>query len=89
MAKPQTPCIGVCKYRRPGPAGVHCIGCSMTKAQRKLGKKVRKPAEVEGFAALVMAQQEGMGGYAHWRAAFLKRCLKKGRAAPDVVRRAS
>ena len=89
MAKPQSPCIGVCKFRRPGPAGMHCIGCSMTEAQKKLAKKARRPKEAEGFAALVMAQQAALGGYGHWRAALLKRGMRKGRAIPDVVRRAS
>ena len=89
MAKSLTPCIGVCKFRRTGAAGMHCIGCSMTEAQKTLAKRAKKRAEVEGFTALVMAQQADLGGFAHWRGAFLKRCLKKGRPAPDVVRRAS
>jgi hypothetical protein len=88
MSKRPTPCIGVCKFRRKGPAGEHCIGCSMTKAQKKLSKKAKKPAEAEGFAALVVAQQQAMGRYAHWRPAYLKRCLKKGAPVPAAVRRA-
>ena len=87
MAKTPTPCIGVCKFRRPGPAGSHCIGCSMTKAQKKLGKKAGKPAETAGFVALVVAQQDAMGRYQHWRAAYLKRCLKKGVPVPEAVRK--
>lgn len=88
MAKTGSPCIGVCKFRRPGPAGAHCIGCSMTKAQKALSKKAKKPSAMEGFVALVMAQQGAMGRYAHWRAAYLKRCLRKGRKVPAIVRRA-
>ncbi|PRY93298.1 hypothetical protein BCF33_2165 [Hasllibacter halocynthiae] len=88
MPKAPSPCIGVCKFKRPGPAGAHCIGCSMTKGQKKLAKKARKPAEAEGMVALVVAQQEQMGRYAHWRAAYLKRCLKKGAAPPAAVRKA-
>ena len=87
MPKTQSPCIGVCKFRRAGPAGAHCIGCSMTKAQKKLGKRPKGPAEGEGFVALVVAQQAAMGRYAHWRPAYLKRCLKKGRPVPEAVRR--
>ena len=60
----------------------------MTKAQKRLGKAARTPAEGEGFVALVVAQQERMGRYAHWRPAYLKRCLKKGRPVPEAVRRA-
>ena len=86
MPKLQSPCIGVCKFKRPGPAGAHCIGCSMTKSQKKLGKSAKKPAEADGFIALVIAQQAAMGRYRHWRAAYLKRCLKKGRPVPEAVR---
>jgi hypothetical protein len=89
MAKVQSPCIGVCKFKREGPAGRHCIGCSMTKAQKKLSKKAGKaPEAAEGFVALVMAQQSLMGRYGHWRPAYMKRALKKGRRVPDVVRKA-
>ena len=88
MSKTQSPCIGVCKFKRPGPAGAHCIGCSMTKGQKKLGKRARGPAEAEGFVAAIVAQQEAMGRFRHWRPAYLKRCLKKGRPVPEAVRRA-
>ncbi|WP_179379355.1 DUF1289 domain-containing protein [Jannaschia marina] len=88
MAKLSSPCIGVCKFRRTGPAGAHCIGCSMTKAQKEVGKSLKKPSRMEGFIALVMAQQSAMGRYAHWRPAYLKRALKKGRKVPSVVRKA-
>lgn len=86
MAKIQSPCIGVCKFKRPGPAGAHCIGCSMTKEQKEIGKKLKKPAAAAAYVALIVAQQQQMGRYAHWRPAYLKRCLKKGRRVPDSVR---
>ncbi len=86
MAKTQSACIGVCKFKRPGPAGQHCLGCSMTKAQKKIAKKQKSPKAAEAFLALVVAQQAGMGRYGHWRAAYLKRCLKKGAGVPALVR---
>jgi hypothetical protein len=88
MGKAASPCIGVCKFRRPGPAGQHCIGCSMTKGQKKIARKLKSPEAMDAFTALVVAQQGQMGRYDHWRAAFLKRCLKKGRKVPAIVRRA-
>ena len=88
MARTPSPCIGVCKFRRAGPAGAHCIGCSMTKAQKKLGKGLKKRDAMEGFVALVVAQQAQLGRYRHWRAAYLKRCLKRGVAAPAAAREA-
>jgi hypothetical protein len=90
MAKTPSPCIGVCKFKRPGPAGSHCIGCSMTKDQKKLGKRATKSGKGAGaaFVALVVAQQEQMGRYRHWPIAYKKRCLKKGVPVPEAVRRA-
>lgn len=89
MAKTPSPCIGVCKFRRPGPAGLHCLGCSMTKAQKRLSKRARKPEAMDGFVALVVAQQERLGRFGHWRAAYLKRCLKKGVQPPRAARKPS
>lgn len=86
MAKTQSACIGVCKFKRAGPAGKHCIGCSMTKPQKKIAKKQKAPQAAEAFLALVLAQQATMGRYAHWRPAYLKRCLKKGVGVPPLVR---
>lgn len=86
MAKVQSACIGVCKFKRPGPAGSHCIGCSMTKEQKKIGKKLKKPKAANAFLALIVAQQQRMGRYSHWRVAYLKRAMKKGRQIAPAVR---
>ena len=86
MAKIPSPCIDVCKFKRSGPAGAHCIGCSMTKVQKKLGKAAKGKA-MPAFVALVVAQQQAMGRYAHWRPAYMKRCLKRGVTVPEAVRR--
>ncbi|SHI31505.1 DUF1289 domain-containing protein [Wenxinia saemankumensis] len=85
MAKVQSPCIGICKFRRPGPAGAHCIGCSMTKPQKKIAKSLKKRDRAEGFVALVMAQQAAMGRYLHWAPEYRRRAMKKGRDVPDFV----
>ena len=85
MPKTPTPCIDVCKFKRTGPAGSHCIGCSMTKAQKKIGKGIKGKA-MDDFVALVAAQQQQMGRYRHWHAAYLKRCLKKGVPVPAALR---
>lgn len=88
MAKTPSPCIGVCKFKRSGPAGDHCIGCSMTKTQKKIGKGLKKGRAMADFVALVVAQQQAMGRYLHWRPTYLKRCLKKGVPVPKAVRKA-
>ncbi|KQI68796.1 hypothetical protein AN189_07900 [Loktanella sp. 3ANDIMAR09] len=73
MSKVPSPCISVCKFKRDG----HCIGCSMTKGQKSAFKALKKNTQREGFVALVTAQQAVMGRYAHWQAAYEKRCRKK------------
>ncbi|PYE83847.1 DUF1289 domain-containing protein [Pseudoroseicyclus aestuarii] len=84
MAKIPSPCIGVCKFRREG----HCIGCSMTKAQKKLAKSIKKPDQQDAFLTLVMHQQNDLGRYTHWREAYAKRCAKKGRKLPEALKAA-
>ncbi|SDY79068.1 DUF1289 domain-containing protein [Citreimonas salinaria] len=73
MANVPSPCIDVCKFRREG----HCIGCSMTKAQKSAFKKLKKDAHREAFVELVVAQQAVMGRYSHWEPAYAKKCRKK------------
>lgn len=73
MPKTPSPCISVCKFKRDG----HCIGCSMTKAQKSAFKDLKKDKHREGFVGLVMAQQKVMGKYSHWEEAYRKRCRKK------------
>ncbi len=73
MTKTPSPCIDVCKFKREG----HCIGCSMTKTQKKLFKTLKKDAHREAFVEMLMAQQEVMGRYRHWAVAYDKKCRKK------------
>jgi predicted Fe-S protein YdhL (DUF1289 family) len=77
-----SPCISVCKFRRAGPAGAHCIGCSMTKAQKKIFKRLKKDDERVAFLALLRAQQGEMGKYTAWAPAYARRCHKKGLRPP-------
>lgn len=78
MEKIPSPCIDVCKFRREG----HCIGCSMTKAQKSMFKKLKKPAHQRAFVDLLVHQQNDLGKYSHWADAYRKRCKKKGVASP-------
>jgi len=73
-----SPCIDVCKFKRGG----HCIGCSMTKAQKSLFKSLKSNAHREGFVQMLTAQQERLGKYSAWSPAYLKKCKKKGAEAP-------
>ncbi|SDW28899.1 DUF1289 domain-containing protein [Roseicitreum antarcticum] len=78
MSKIPSPCIDVCKFRREG----HCIGCSMTKDQKSMFKKLKKETHQRAFLDLLVHQQNDMGKFSHWRLAYLKRCAKKGVPPP-------
>ncbi|MEL6519439.1 MAG: DUF1289 domain-containing protein [Pseudomonadota bacterium] len=85
MAKIQSPCIGVCKFKREG----HCLGCSMTKDQKSAFKSLKRSKHQEAFVAMLMAQQRQMGRYTHWLPEYLRKCLKKGKKPADTVRKAA
>ncbi|MEM7058140.1 MAG: DUF1289 domain-containing protein [Pseudomonadota bacterium] len=74
MSKLPSPCIDVCKFKRGG----HCIGCSMTKAQKKTFKKLKKEKHRKAFLAMLVGQQLDLGKYTHWQRAYARKCTKKG-----------
>ncbi|WP_380058823.1 DUF1289 domain-containing protein (plasmid) [Falsihalocynthiibacter sp. SS001] len=78
MPKTPNPCIDVCKYKRAG----HCIGCSMTKPQKSLFKKIKKESQRQGFMTMLLAQQDVIGKYGAWRVEYAKKCRKKGVTPP-------
>ncbi len=75
MSKIPSPCIDVCKFKRAG----HCIGCSMTKAQKSMFKALKKDKHREAFLEMLVLQQAAMGKYKAWEPAYLRKCAKKGR----------
>lgn len=82
MSKTQSPCIDVCKFRREG----HCIGCSMTKDQKKMYKSLKSDKHRAAFVTMLVAQQQAMGRYTHWAPAYLKKCRKKkAKPVPAVL----
>lgn len=74
MSKVPSPCIDVCKFKRQG----HCIGCSMTKAQKKKFKKMNREKHREAFIAMLIDQQACLGRYKGWAVAYARKCAKKG-----------
>ena len=62
MGKNYSPCIDVCKYRDDG----HCIGCSMTKIQKKISKSLKSKDKQLAFEGLVRMQQKQLGGFEAW-----------------------
>lgn len=76
--KVPSPCIDVCKYKRQG----FCIGCGMSKAQKKAFKKLDGRKERLRFLLELMEQQRDLGGFPMWLRAYRKRCRKKGVDCP-------
>ncbi|WP_187430785.1 hypothetical protein ROLI_020120 [Roseobacter fucihabitans] len=81
MPKTPSPCIDVCKFKRQG----HCIGCSMTKAQKSMFKALKKDAHRAGFVTMLIAQQARLGKYKHWEQAYRKKLAKRKIAAKDIL----
>ena len=69
MAKLYSACVKTCKYRDDG----HCVGCSMTKAQKKISKKLKSKESQAAFVQLIRMQQKFLGGYEKWKKAHSDR----------------
>jgi len=82
MPKTPSPCIDVCKFKRKG----HCIGCSMTKAQKSLFKDLKKNKHREAFVDMLLTQQARLEKYDHWQPQYLRKCQKKGVAPISALR---
>lgn len=80
MAKTPSPCISVCKFKREG----HCIGCSMTKDQKKMFKGLKKDSHRQAFVTMLTAQQKVLGRYSHWERAYARK-LKKRKMSIRVI----
>jgi predicted Fe-S protein YdhL (DUF1289 family) len=69
MPKSYSPCVKVCKYRKDG----HCVGCSMTKVQKKISKRLNSKDTQAAFVQLIRLQQSYLGGYEDWEKAHRDR----------------
>jgi len=80
MSKVPNPCIDVCKYKIKGG---HCIGCGMTKPDKKRFKTLSGGKEKRAFLAGLLRQQARLGrGFAGWRTAYRRKCAKKAIDCP-------
>lgn len=68
-----SPCIDVCKFRNAG----HCIGCGMTKKQKKKFKRLDGKKAKRRFIGCLRVQQLQIGLKANWERAYRRRCRKK------------
>lgn len=69
---PPSPCLAICTYTRRG----HCIGCSMTQAQKRLFNGLKAHSHREEFIEMIRDQQSRMGGYDGWEAPYRKKCFQ-------------
>ena len=69
MGKNYSPCIDVCKYGVDG----HCMGCSMTKIQKKISKSLKSKDKQLAFEGLIRMQQTVLGGFESWEKAHKQR----------------
>ncbi|MDY8110829.1 DUF1289 domain-containing protein [Fulvimarina sp. 2208YS6-2-32] len=75
--KAPSPCIGICK--RPG--GI-CVGCGMTKADKKTFKRRRSKGERKALFRILIERLDGMGRLARWEHVYRRRCDRKDRPCP-------
>jgi hypothetical protein len=57
----------------------------MTKAQKSMFKSLKKDAHRRGFVQMLTAQQERLGKYSHWEAAYRKKLAKRKIAAETIL----
>jgi predicted Fe-S protein YdhL (DUF1289 family) len=76
--KVPSPCIDVCKFKHAG----YCIGCGMSKKQKKKFKRLDGRKAKLAFIAALRWQQIDIGLKANWERAYRRRCKKKGVACP-------
>ena len=78
MAKIPSPCVGVCKFK----LNKRCLGCAMTKKQKKKYKKLQSGKEKLAFITKLVSQQKDLGRHAYWLKVYTRKCAKKGVEPP-------
>ena len=68
-----SPCIDVCKYKLNN----HCIGCSMTKSQKRIYKKLKNLEKKKKYIKLILKQQKDLGKFKHWEKIYQKKMSKE------------
>ncbi|MEL6374644.1 MAG: DUF1289 domain-containing protein [Pseudomonadota bacterium] len=72
--KVPSPCVDVCKFKLNG----HCLGCGMTKRQKKSFKKLDGKKKKRIFLRQLIDQQADIGLKANWLRSYRRKCDKKG-----------
>ncbi|MEM6849229.1 MAG: DUF1289 domain-containing protein [Pseudomonadota bacterium] len=75
MAKVLSPCIDVCKFTNQG----RCVGCDMTKKEKKTFKRLATPKKKRSFVVNLAARTAGSDIGRRWARAYRRKCEKGGR----------
>jgi predicted Fe-S protein YdhL (DUF1289 family) len=77
-AKAPSPCIDVCKFRDAG----RCVGCAMTKPEKKGFKRLAKKSKKQAFFRVLEERLEAMGRLGYWTRMYRRKCDRKDAACP-------
>ena len=77
-AKAPSPCISVCKFRGDGT----CIGCSMTRREKKRFKRLKTKPKKKAFFEELVARLTELGRLSRWERVYRRKCLRKARPCP-------
>jgi predicted Fe-S protein YdhL (DUF1289 family) len=77
-AKAPTPCVSICKFDDDGL----CIGCAMTRREKKAVKRMDKKSVKRPYFQLLMARLESLGRLAYWTRMYRRKCERKEAACP-------
>ena len=81
-----SPCIDVCKFRDAG----HCIGCAMTKLEKKAFKRLDKKSKKKDFFRTLADRLETAGRLPYWTRMYRRKCDRKDAPCPlDKLDRAA
>lgn len=77
-ANAPSPCIDVCKFKEGG----QCIGCAMTKPEKKRFKRLEAKADKRAFLAMLVGRLESIGRFGYWERMYRRKCDRKDAACP-------
>ena len=81
-----SPCIDVCKFRDEG----RCIGCAMTKPEKKAYKRLGKKSKKQAFFLQLASRLESAGRLPYWTRMYRRKCERKDAPCPlDKLDRAA
>lgn len=78
MSKVLSPCVDVCTFKLKD----RCIGCTMTKKQKKKFGKIKSNKDKIRFIEILIERQKELGRHAYWRKIYTRKCEKKGVRLP-------